>query len=118
AVIGGGRNDGRGRLGLRLAGRRPVSRPFALGSVADGHPAVGGQVFLRHALHVGGGDRLQGGELGVGAGGVALGGEGVAQGEAAAVDGLALAQRAGQQLVLGLVQLGGGRGGGLQAIHL
>jgi hypothetical protein len=44
--------------------------------------------------------------------------QGVAEGEGAPVDGLALAQLAGHQLVLGLVQLGEGRRGVPQPLHL
>ncbi len=85
------------------------------GQVVDGDLALRRQVAAGHALHVGGGDGLDLGDLAVGGGGVAGHDQGHAEGGGAVVDALAAAQSIGDQLVLGLAQFSGGDGGVTQA---
>ncbi|MNV09369.1 hypothetical protein D3C71_998580 [compost metagenome] len=78
------------------------------GQVVDGDLALRRQIAAGHALHVGGGDGLDLGDLAVGGGRVAGHDQGHAQGGGAVVDALAATQGVGDQFVLGLAQFGGG----------
>ena len=85
---------------LRLAG-------LGLRQVVDGDAVRAGHVLAQHPLHVGGGDRLQRGEIGVDARRIAVDQRRLAEREAEALRGLALLELAGQQLRLDLVELAG-----------
>src|SRR5690606_36247178 len=106
-----GDGDGGVHVHLLHAGRVGL----AGGQVVDGDLALRRQIAAGHALHVGGGDGLDLGDLAVGGGGVAGHDQGHAQGGGAVVDALAATQGVGDQLVLGLAQFGGGDGGVAQA---
>jgi hypothetical protein len=120
----GGQGEHRAGVGRHHLRRRRLGRhrlalgPLGFGPVADGHPQVFRHVLLRHPLDVGGGDRLQAAEFAVDGVGVAVDAQRLADGAGAALDGLAFAQGGGDQLVLGLGELGGGRRGVAQALHL
>ena len=113
------RGQGRDRDGgvdvlLLLAGRIGVVG----GQVVDGDLALRRQIAAGHALHVGGGDGLDLGDLAVGGGRVAGHDQRHAQGGGAVVDAFTPAQGVSDQLVLGLGQFGGGDGFVAQARDL
>ena len=110
-----GRQDGRGdrQIGRHRGRVSPAvlghaGGPGALVLIADRDPRLIVQIRPRHALHVGGGHGLDGGQPGVRRAGIILRDDRLTQDEGSPRRRLALAQFAGHDLGLGLGQFGGG----------
>ena len=89
----------RGWRGFGLAGvGAPCPRAACLRDVVDGDAVRTGDVALEHALHVGGGDRLQRDQIRIDMRRSTADQRGLAQREGDALRGLALLEFAGQQL--------------------